>query len=228
MENTAPTKTNLINLKNSLQFSQNGFELLDKKRNTLIKEMMAYVEISKEIQKNFADVFEEACNSIKVAKISYGLLNLEDISNSIPKISDYTINYRSVMGVQVPSIAFHKENIKPSYGIFTSEAAVDDVYDKFTELKYLLFKYAEVENAVFKLSVEVKKTQKRANALQNVQIPKLKALVKYISDVLEEKDREDFFRLKVVKNKKSAGKWINLLKNIFKNYIITLWNMFAI
>jgi V/A-type H+-transporting ATPase subunit D len=65
---------------------------------------------------------------------------------------------------------------------------------------------AEVENSVYKLAVEIKKTQKRANALENIQIPKYQDIVKYIQDALEEKDREDFFRLKVVKKKRVKKK----------------------
>ena len=73
---------------------------------------------------------------------------------------------------------------------------------KFQELKYLIYELSEVEDSVYKLAMEVKRTTKRANALQNIQIPKYKEIVKVISEVLEEKEREEFFRLKVVKKKK--------------------------
>ena len=72
---------------------------------------------------------------------------------------------------------------------------------EFNDVKYLTYELAEVENAVYRLAMEVKKTQKRANALQNIQIPKFEEIVKFITEVLEEKEREDFFRLKVVKKK---------------------------
>ncbi len=78
---------------------------------------------------------------------------------------------------------------------------MDEAFQKFNEVKYLIYELAEVENAVYKLAIEVKKTQKRANALQNIQIPRFKEIVKFISNVLDEKEREEFFRLKVVKKK---------------------------
>ncbi len=69
-------------------------------------------------------------------------------------------------------------------------------------MKYLLYELAEIEDSVYKLATEIKRTQKRTNALKNIQIPKYEALVKMISEMLEEKEREDFFRLKVLKKKK--------------------------
>lgn len=76
---------------------------------------------------------------------------------------------------------------------------------KFRRVRFLTYELAEVETKVYKLAMEIKKTQKRANALEKIQIPKYKALVKNIEETLEEKEREDFFRLKRVKSK-STGK----------------------
>jgi V/A-type H+-transporting ATPase subunit D len=72
---------------------------------------------------------------------------------------------------------------------------------KFHEVKLLLYELSEIEDSVYKLAMEVKRTQKRANALQNIQIPKYKEMVGKILEVLEEREREDFFRLKVIKKK---------------------------
>jgi V/A-type H+-transporting ATPase subunit D len=77
-------------------------------------------------------------------------------------------------------------------------------FKKFQEVKELLFELSEIEDSVYKLAMEVKRTQKRANALQNIQIPKFRSLVKDITEVLEEREREEFFRLKVVKRKHSG------------------------
>ncbi|MDO4793342.1 MAG: V-type ATP synthase subunit D, partial [Filifactor alocis] len=79
---------------------------------------------------------------------------------------------------------------------------VDIAVMKFKDLRYLIYELAEIENAVFKISMEIKKTAKRANALQKIQIPKYEEAVKYIQEVIEEKEREDFFRLKKIKGKK--------------------------
>ena len=73
---------------------------------------------------------------------------------------------------------------------------------KMKDVQQLLYRLAEVENAVFRLAEEIRKTSKRANALDKIQIPKYSELTKWIEDSLEEKEREDFFRLKRVKGKK--------------------------
>jgi len=73
---------------------------------------------------------------------------------------------------------------------------------KFNELKYMIYELAEVETSVYKLAEEIKKTKKRANALEKIRIPKYEERIKEIEEILEEKEREDFFRLKMIKNKK--------------------------
>lgn len=205
MENFAPTKANLMNAKGSLEFSEKGFELLDKKRNVLIREMMSYVSKAEELQKRINITFEEAYEALRHANTTIGISTVEGMALSIPEAQDYSILFKSVMGVEVPHVEFTKKEIEPKYGFYASNSAMDEAFMKFNEVKYLIYELSEVENAVFKLAVEVKKTQKRANALENIQIPKFKEIVKAITDVLEEKDREDFFRLKVVK-KKNAKK----------------------
>lgn len=201
MENIAPTKSNLMSAESSLEFSQKGFELLDKKRNVLIREMMSYMNRVKALQDKINITFQEAYEALRHANISIGINTLEDIAMAIPETNDYEVIYRSVMGVEVPEVKYEIKPIKPAYGIYRSNSAVDEAFQKFNEVKYLTYELAEVENAVYKLAIEVKKTQKRANALQNIQIPKFKEIVKFISNVLDEKDREEFFRLKVVKKK---------------------------
>lgn len=203
MENIAPTKSNLMAAQNSLRFSQKGFELLDQKRNVLIREMMSYMDEAESLQKRVNTTFSEAYDALRKANVTMGISTVEDIAMSIPEAQDYSVLFKSVMGVEVPHIKYEKKDIEPKYSFYTSNSAMDMAYKKFNEVKYLIYELAEVENAVYKLAMEVKKTQKRANALQNIQIPKFREIVKSISDTLEEKEREDFFRLKVVKKKKS-------------------------
>lgn len=202
MENIAPTKSNLISAQNSLQFSLKGYELLDQKRNVLIREMMSYMDEAETLQGKINVIFVEAYDSLRKANATMGISSVEDIAMSIPEADDFSVLFKSVMGVEVPHITYEKKDIEPKYGFYRSNSAMDMAYQKFNEVKYLIYELAQVENAVYKLAMEVKKTQKRANALQNIQIPKYRGVVKAITDTLEEKEREDFFRLKVVKKKK--------------------------
>ena len=203
MADIAPTKSNLISAQNSLEFSQKGFELLDQKRNVLIREMMSYMDRAEKLQKRINTIFTEAYDALRKANVTMGITKVEDIAMSIPEAVDFNVIFKSVMGVEVPHINYKEKDISPKYDFYRSNSAMDMAYKRFNEVKYLIYELAEVENTVYKLAMEVKKTQKRANALQNIQIPKFKKLVKTIGDVLEEKEREDFFRLKVVKKKKT-------------------------
>lgn len=204
MENIAPTKSNLMSAESSLEFSQKGYELLDKKRNVLIREMMSYVSRAKEVQARTNEVFASAYDALRKANITVGISMVEDAALAIPMAVDYEVIFRSVMGVEVPEIKFEKKEIEPRYSFYGSNSALDLAYKKFNEVKYLIYELAEIENAIFRLAMEIKKTQKRANALENIQIPKFNLLIKNIREVLEEKERENFFRLKVVKKKKSG------------------------
>ena len=201
METFAPTKSTLMAAKSSLDFSQKGFELLDKKRNVLIREMMSYVSKARKLQGQVNITFTKAYKALEAANINSGITITEDIAMSVDEAKDYEILFKSVMGVEVPKIIFENKEIKPKYGFYRSTATIDEAMEGFNKVKYLTYELAEVENAVYKLAMEVKKTQKRANALQNIQIPKFEEIVKFVTEVLEEKEREDFFRLKVVKKK---------------------------
>lgn len=197
----APTKSNLIKAKASLELSNKGFELMDKKRNVLIKEMMSLVDRAKEIQSKISDKLNEAYSHLQYANITSGIKNVEHIAYSIPKDEEFEILLKSVMGVDVPMIKYEKTPLVPSYGFHNTNPALDAATVCFKEVRYLIYELAEVDTSVFKLAKEIQKTQKRTNALQHIQIPRYKEQVKYIQESLEEKEREDFFRLKRVKSK---------------------------
>lgn len=198
-----PTKANLIKARENLAFSKSGYALLDKKRTVLIREAMTLVERANEIQKKVKEEFEYAYSTLEIANITLGVNNVSDVAMSIPKQEEFQILYRSVMGVEIPMVVYERdENKNPNYSFFRTNSALDNAVKTLENLKYLVYELAEIENAVYMISLEIKKTVKRANALEKIQIPRYEEAVKYISEVLEEKEREDFFRLKKVKSKK--------------------------
>jgi len=201
-ENIAPTKANLMAAQSALDFSIKGYELLDKKRNVLIREVMALMDRAQEIQQKAASIFQEAYEALQTANITLGITQVYEVAKSIPLTTDFKILTRSVMGVEIPEIKYKKQELPHYYSFYNTNTALDVALTKFHEVKYLLYELAEIEDSVYKLATEIKRTQKRANALQNIQIPKYERIVKDISEVLEEKEREDFFRLKVLKKKK--------------------------
>jgi V/A-type H+-transporting ATPase subunit D len=195
------TKTSLIAAQNSLELSEKGFELLDKKRNVLVLTMMGFIDKAEAIQKKVAVVFDEAYRALQTANITMGISNVEQIAQSVAEASDFEVRGKSIMGVEIPEIEYGATDMTHYYSFYHTNTALDVAVHKFHEVRTLLYELSEVEDSVYKLAMEVKKTQKRANALQNIQIPKYREMVSKILEVLEEREREDFFRLKVIKKK---------------------------
>ena len=195
-----PTKGTLIAMKKSLQLANLGYNLMDQKRNVLIKEMMTLLDDVKLIRDQITSSYQEAYDALQEANISMGLIT--DIVNSTPEDYGISIDYRSVMGVEIPKIAYDKQPLKMTYDIERSNSKVDYAYNCFYNVKQLTVLLAEVENSVYRLATTIRKTQKRANALRNISIPRFESTIKVISEALEEKEREEFTRQKVIKEMK--------------------------
>lgn len=196
-----PTKGNLITYKRMLALAQNGYELMDKKRNVLVREIMGMIDEAEKIQSQIDTVFTEAYTALQVANITLGIC--EGIAGTIKLDEDLEIRFRSVMGVELPTVRQPEKPLPMEYGFSYTNSALDNAYIKFNDVKALTRELAEVEISIYRLAYAIKKTQKRANALKNIVIPNYTAIITMISDALEEKEREEFVRLKVIKQTKA-------------------------
>ena len=201
--NTFPTKGNLILAKNSLELSRQGYELMDKKRNILIRELMDLIAEATDIQDEIDVTFTNAYRALQKANIQMGIHEVEQISLGVPVEDSIRIKRRSVMGTEIPKVEYEPVKQKPAYSFYRTKMSLDEAFRQFTRVKELTVRLAEVENSAYRLAYNIKKTQKRANALSNITIPKYTALVKEIQEYLEEKEREEFTRLKVIKRAKA-------------------------
>ena len=172
MAQVFPTKSNLMSTKKSLDLAKLGYDLLDRKRNILVHEMMQLIDKASKIQQE------------------------------IPVDESLDIDLRSVMGVELPVVTLGDEKLDMYYGLNSTNSQLDEAYLSFVQVKHMTAELAEIENSVYRLADAIKKTQKRANALDNIMIPQFTATIKYITEALEEKEREDFSRLKVIKRQK--------------------------
>ena len=193
--NTFPTKGNLILAKNSLALSLQGFDLMDKKRNILIREMMNLIDEAKGIQSQIDVTFREAYAALQRANMEIGINTVQTISYTVPIEDSIRIKTRSIMGTEIPLVESESSGDAPTYAFYSTKES----------LKELTIRLSMVENAAYRLAANIKKTQKRANALKNITIPHYEQLTKDISNALEEKEREEFTRLKVIKRMKGAG-----------------------
>lgn len=199
-----PTKANLMATQKSLSLAKLGYELMDRKRNILVREMMQLVDEAKEVESTINEAYKKAYASLQKANITLG--RCSDYARAVPLDETLKVDYKSVMGVEIPQITLGEQDMKNYYGFDTTNSYLDEAYFNFNEAKRLSVKLVETQTSIYRLADAIKKTQKRANALNNIMIPKFTQTVKFISEALDEKEREDFTRLKVVKSTKEKVK----------------------
>ena len=202
--NTFPTKGNLILAKNSLALARQGYELMDKKRNILIREMMDLIDKASDIQSQIDTTFRTAYAALQKANVRLGIHVVDEISHSVPVENSIRIKTRSIMGTEIPLVQHEPVPLTPGYAFLSTSPALDEARMHFEKVKELTTKLSMVENSAYRLASSIRKTQKRANALKNITIPTYQNLVTTIGNALEEKDREEFTRLKVIKRSKTG------------------------
>ncbi len=201
--NSFPTKGNLILAKNSLALARQGYVLMDKKRNILIRELMELIDQAKDIQSEIDVTFREAYAALQKANIELGINYVQEISASIPIETGIRIKSRSIMGTEIPLVQHEETPMSLTYAYYSTKESLDEARARFEKVKELTIKLSMVENSAYRLANNIKKTQKRANALKNITIPTYDTLTKNITNALEEKEREEFTRLKIIKRNKS-------------------------
>ena len=198
-----PTKGNLMLAKNSLALAHQGYDLMDKKRNILLKELMSLIDEAKDIQEEIDQTFTKAYACLQRANIEHGISKVRELAFTVPIEDSIRIQTRRIMGTEIPHVKYDAKQNDLTYSFSTTRESIDIAREAFREVKDLTIKLSMVENAAYRLATNIKKTQKRANALKNITIPMYSNLVYTISNALEEKEREEFTRLKVIKRMKS-------------------------
>ena len=201
-----PTKGNLMLAKNSLALAHQGYDLMDKKRNILLQELMSLIDEAKEIQEKIDTTFTKAYACLRRANIEHGISKVQELAYTVPIEESIRIQTRSIMGTEIPHVKYDAKQNDLTYSFSTTHESIDIAREAFREVKDLTIKLSMVENAAYRLATNIKKTQKRANALKNITIPMYSNLVYTINNALEEKEREEFTRLKVIKRMQTGGK----------------------
>ena len=188
---TFPTKGNLMLAKNSLALARQGYDLMDKKRNILIRELMSLIDEARDIQDEIDSTFTYAYQCLQRANIEHGINMVSQLAYTVPIENSISIRTRSIMGTEIPHVKYTPVHDLPTYAFSTTRESIDQATKAFQKVKDLTVKLSMVENAAYRLASNIKKTQKRANALQNITIPMYTELVSSITNALEEKDREE-------------------------------------
>ena len=165
---------------------------MDKKRNILIRELMDLIDQARTIQEEIDSTFTYAYQCLQKANIENGINTISQIAYTVPIEDSIVIQTRSIMGTEIPHVKYTPKTPVPTYAFSATKESADRAAEAFRKVKDLTVKLSMVENAAYRLASNIKKTQKRANALQNITIPMYTQLVSSISNALEEKDREEF------------------------------------
>ncbi|AMS10975.1 V-type ATP synthase subunit D [Erysipelothrix rhusiopathiae] len=191
------TKGNLLACKESLRLAKLGYELMDRKRIILMQELSKMMDDVKELRDVIDETYDKAYLSLQRANVSLGVI--DRIANLMPVEEDIKIVYRSVMGIEIPKVTIEEKEVKIPYALSVSNSRLDEVFLQMRQVKLYTAKLAELDNGMYRLAKAIEKSRKRANALEQIVIPDLEIKIKTISDALEEKEREEFIRMKLVK-----------------------------
>ena len=203
-EHVIPTRVNLMRAKQELALATEGHRLLDQKREALILELLQLLTRLREQAKTARAVLMEGYAAVDEAEIAMGAAGIEDASFGPAEPPEVSALDRSVMGVAIPSLSVEKEGRGPEGPLAGSVPEFEEGAARIREAVPELLRWAELHLAVYRLGAEVKKTQRRVNALGEVFIPETRQRVATITSALEEAEREEFFRRKRVKKKLRA------------------------
>ncbi|MBN1411282.1 MAG: V-type ATP synthase subunit D [Spirochaetales bacterium] len=200
-KNVAPTKTNLIKLKQELKFAKLGHELLDQKRNILVIELLKLIDQTVELQDRINDALANAYRSFEESVLKMGKLTVVNISSAVNVTTDIVIKDRRVMGVSLPIVDTTFNEFPPYYSPTGTNFWIDVALKSFKDALKILGRFAELKISIIRLATEVHKTIRKVNALEKIAIPELTEFVKFIQARLEENERDMFILMKMVKKR---------------------------
>ena len=199
--NVAPTKTNLLKLREELKFAQLGYELIDQKRNILIIELLNLIDQTIDFQNRVEEALSQAYRTLEEAVLRMGKLKVQNLVSVVNIETDIRIRTRRIMGVSIPIVDTDFKEKSPYFSLIGTSFWIDSSLDAFKSALKLLGKLAELKISVLRLAREVRKTIRKVNALEKIAIPDLRDTVSYIESRLEENERDMFALMKIVKER---------------------------
>jgi V/A-type H+-transporting ATPase subunit D len=199
--NVAPTKSNLLALKRQLAFAEEGFDMLEQKRQILIFELMSRLGRAREAERAIAEALQGAFHALREAVLDLGSEGLDRAALAVRMNHEVVLANQSLMGIRIPCVKVQTATSSVQFGVGGTSVYADIAMRLFIELLPQLAELAELENAVRRLAREVRKTQRRCNALSKIFIPSYKETIAYIMGTLEEREREAFVILKMIRDR---------------------------
>ncbi|PSP15559.1 V-type ATP synthase subunit D [Halobacteriales archaeon QH_10_67_13] len=206
-EDVKPTRKNLMEIEDRIEFSERGHDTLEQKRDGLIMEFMDILDQAQEVRSGLESDYREAQRAIDMARAMEGDVAVRGAASALKEHPEISTRANNIMGVVVPQIEstkVQKDLDERGYGVLGTSARIDEAADAYEQLLDSIVLAAEVETAMKKLLDEIEKTKRRVNALEFKLLPELRENQEYIEQKLEEQEREEIFRMKKIKDKKEA------------------------
>jgi V/A-type H+-transporting ATPase subunit D len=200
----APTRTNLTRLRSELSFADEGYELLEQKREILVVELKRFTARAIEAQRRVDEELARAYAALKEAELASGLSGVTSSARAVNVEADIRLRMRRVMGVSIPAAKLDLKDTLPYFGPQATSVWTDEAIVRFKNALAAIAQLAEARISVIRLAREIQKTIRRVNALERVFIPDYQETIKYVEDSLEEADRESFFITKLVRDRLEA------------------------
>jgi V/A-type H+/Na+-transporting ATPase subunit D len=199
-----PTRSELIALKKKIRLAKTGYGLLKKKRDGLILEFFNVLKKAKNIRSEMAHEYAEAQRKIGIARTMEGDLRIRSISLALKERPQVELETTNIMGILVPKIRgsfSERPLLERGYGFIAGSAKIDEAAMSYERVVERIIMAAEVEVTLRKLLIEIETTKRKVNALERITIPKLEEAAYQIRLRLEEIERENFVRLKLIKTR---------------------------
>ncbi len=199
------TKANLLRVREDLALAREGRQLLDEKREIIVRELFSHLEDMRRARKEASELLAEAYRELAGACMALGRDQVARAALASPPPADIAVQERSLFGVVLPLLNWETSDQPPAWGLLGTCIELDITRQKFLAAMRRLIELAEVEIAFQRLAVELRKTQKRVNALQNLLIPQYRETMNYMEAGLEEREREALFQLKRTQARRREG-----------------------
>ena len=199
--NVAPTKSSYLALARQLEFAEEGFDLLEQKRQILIFELMSRLGRARDAERRVAQAMTGAFAALREALLEIGSDAVDRAAVGVRLDHQVEIAEQALMGIRIPDVSVAAQPAGVQFGLLGTSANTDLAMRRFAQVLELLGELAELENVVLRLARELRKTQRRTNALSKIFIPDYSETLRYIVSSLEERERESFIIMKMVKGR---------------------------
>ncbi len=206
-QNVSATKIELLKFKKSSQVATMVQKILDDKRKVLLKNIEEMIVEASKARGGIWDPLQDIYMAVNDAYLTLGTSTVDSVAESTPPVMEVDVHVRRVVDVKIPALTVTEKDTKSMpYGFADTNSSIDRAAKQIKELLPKICKAAEYENSIFSLAKALEKTQKLLNALENVIIPQYQQNIRFIAQSLEEKEREEFAKLKKVKAKMESRK----------------------